>query len=129
MFRYGPLASNMKKCNENTENLAELLDMSLEEVKDKLNNNRYLTMTQLHKLCEHYKCGPEGIMSWSPDGDLVKVDWNKVSAHGKPLTVLSIECGLSRCTLRNTCKNNGKVRYENAKKMAEVLGCSLEELI
>ena len=59
----------------------------------------------------------------------MKVNWTKVESFGKPLTNLSVECGLSRCSLRNACKGSGKVRLENVKKMAEVLGCSVEDLI
>ena len=68
-------------------------------------------------------------MSWSPNGDLVKIDWNKAAAFGKPLTVLSVKCGMSRSALSNTSKGSGKVKRENAEKMAEVLGCSVEDLI
>jgi len=129
MFNYKPLAKEMKDKGKSTEDIAELLNMPLEEVKDKLNHNRFITMSQLHKLCEYFGCGPEGIMSWSPDGDLVKVDWDKVAAFGKPLTVLSVECGMSRSSLPNTRKNGGKVKMDNARKLAEVLGCSVDDLI
>lgn len=129
MFNYKPLAREMKEKGKVTEDIAELLNMPLEEVKDKLNHNRFISMSQLHKLCEYFKCGPESIMSWSPDGDLVKIDWSKVSAFGKPLTVLSVECGMSRSSLSNTSKGSGKVKAENARKIAEVLGCSLEDII
>lgn len=129
MFNYKPLAVTMKEHNENTEVIADLLDMSLDEVKDKLNRNKFLSMTQLHKLCEHYKCGPESIMSWSPDGDLIKLDWDKVAAYGVPLTVLSVKCDMSRSSLSNTSKGGGRVRADNAKKIAEALGCSVEDLI
>ena len=129
MFDYRPLAKTMKDKGKSTEDIAEVLKMPLEEVKDKLNNNRNITMAQLNKLCDYFKCGPEGIMSWSPDGDLVKVDWNKVKAFGKSLTRLSIECGLSHGALPNACNAGGKLKRDNAVKMAEVLGCSLEELM
>ena len=129
MFNYRPLARMMKEKGKSTEDIAVILNMSLEEVKDKLNHNRNITMSQLDKLCSYFKCGPEGIMSWSPDGDLVKVDWDKVAAFGKPLTLLSVECGLSRSALSNAKNGNCKIKSENAKKMAEVLGCSLEDLM
>ena len=129
MFSYKPLAREMKEKGKCTEDIAELLNMPLEKVKDKLNHNRFISMSQLHKLCEYFKCGPESIISWSPDGDLVKIDWNKVMAFGKPLTVLSVECGMSRSSLSNTSKGSGKVKAENARKIAEVLGCSVEDLI
>lgn len=129
MFNYKPLAKEMKDKGKSTEDIAELLNMPLEEVKDKLNHNRFITMSQLHKLCEYFGCGPEGIMSWSPDGDLVKIDWDKVLAFGKPLTVLSVECGMSRSALPNTRNKGGKVKLENARKLAEVLGCSVDDLI
>ena len=129
MFNYKPLKATMDMFNEDIKDIADILDVSVEELRDKLNNNRFLSMSQLHKLCEHYKCGPEVIMKWSPDGDLVKIDWNKVAAFGKPLTVLSVECGMSRSSLSNTSKGSGKVKAENARKIAEVLGCSVEDLI
>lgn len=129
MFNYKPLAKTMKDKGKSTADIAQVLKMSLEEVKDKLNHNRNISMAQLDRLCEYFECGPEGIMSWSPDGDVVKVDWNKVAAFGKPLTNLSLECGLSRCSLRNASKGSGKVRLDNVKKMAGVLGCTVEDLI
>lgn len=129
MFNYKPLLATMKVLNEDIRDVAELLNMNSDELKDKLDNNKFISMSQLHKLCEHYKCGPEVIMKWSPDGDLVKLDWNKVAAFGKPLTVLSVECGMSRSSLSNTSKGSGKVKAENARKIAEVLGCTVEDLI
>ncbi len=129
MFNYKPLTSTMKFLEEDISDIAKLLNMPLGELKDKLDNNRFLSMSQLHKLCEHYECGPEAIMSWSPDGDLVKIDWNKVASFGKPLTVLSVECGMSRSALSNTSKGSGKVKTENARKIAEVLGCKVEDLV
>lgn len=129
MFNYRPLAKTMKEKGKGTEDIAKVLKMSLEEVKDKLNNNRNITMAQLGRLCDYFDCGPGEIMSWSPDGDLVKVDWNKVASHGKPLMTLSIECGLSRSAFTNAKNCNCKIKIENAKKLAEVLDCSIEELI
>ena len=129
MFDYRPLARMMKEKGKSTEDIAQLLGMTLEEVKDKLNNNRFISMSQLHKLCGFLECGPGEILHWSPDGDLVKVDWDKVAAFGKPLTLLSVECGLSRSALSNAKNGNCKIKSENAKKMAEVLGCSIEDLM
>ena len=129
MFSYKPLEATMKVFGEDIKDIADILGISLEELKDKVDNNRYLNMSQLDRLCEHYECGPEAILSWSPDGDLVKLDWNKVAAFGKPLTVLSIECGMSRSTLSNASKGSGKVKSENAVKIAEVLGCEVEDLV
>ena len=129
MFNYKPLMSTMRVFEEDVRDIADILNVPSDDLKDKLDNNRYLSMSQLHKLCEHYECGPEAIMSWSPDGDLVKIDWNKVAAFGKPLTVLSVECGMSRSALSNTSKGSGKVKTENARKIADVLGCKLEDLI
>ncbi len=129
MFDYRPLVSTMKGKGEKTEDIAELLDIPLEELRDKLNGGKYLTMGQLHKLCEHYECGPEKIMNWLPSADYIKIDWQKVAGFGKPLTVLSVECGMSRSALSNTSKGNGRVKAENAKKIAEVLGCKLEDIV
>lgn len=129
MFDYRPLARTMKEKGKGTEDIAKVLKMSLEEVKDKLNNNRNITMAQLGKLCDYFDCGPGEILRWSPDGDIVKVNWDKVKAFGWSLTKLSIECGLSHSALPNACSADGKLKRENAVKMAEVLGCSLEELI
>lgn len=129
MFDYKPLAATMKAHNEGTKDVARLLNMDLEDMKDKLNHNKFLSMPQLHKLCTHYECGPEAIMSWSPDGDLIKLDWSKVAAFGKPLTTLSVECGMSWGALSNTSKGSGRVKADNAKKIAEVLGCTVEDLI
>ena len=129
MFDYKPLAGTMKERGESTEDIAKILNMSLDEVKEKLNHNEYLSMPQLHKLCSHFECGPEKIMNWSPDGDYIKLDWAKVMAFGKPLTSLSVECGMNRSSLPNTSKGSGRVKAENAKKIAEVLKCKVEDLI
>lgn len=129
MFNYKPLAATMKQHGEGTEDIAKLLNMTLDEVKEKLNHNEYLTMPQLHKLCTHYECGPEAVMGWSPDGDYIKLDWAKVAAFGKPLTTLSIECGMNRSSLPNTRKGSGRVKAENAGKIAQVLGCKVEDLV
>jgi DNA-binding Xre family transcriptional regulator len=119
----------MKLFGEDIRDIADILNTSIEDLRDKLDNNKYLNMSQLDRLCEHYECGPEAIMSWSPDGDLVKIDWDKVAAFGKPLTVLSVECGMSRSALSNTRKGSGKVKTENARKIAEVLNCRVEDLL
>ena len=129
MFDYRPLVDTMKVKGEKTEDIAEVLGMTLDDLRAKLNGGKFLTMAQLHKLCEHYECGPGSIMNWLPSADYVKLNWQKVMEHGKPLTSLSIECGMSYGALYNTSKGSGRVKMNNAKKIAEVLGCTVEDLI
>lgn len=129
MFDYRPLVGTMKGKGEDTKDIAKLLNVPLDELRNILNNGKYLSMGQLHKLCEHYECGPGEIMNWLPSADYIKIDWQKVAGFGKPLTVLSVECGMSRSALSNTSKGNGRVKAENAKKIAEVLGCKLEDIV
>ena len=129
MFDYRPLARMMKEKGKNTEDIARLLGMTLEEVKDKLNNNRFISMSQLNKLCGFLECGPGEVLHWSPDGDVVEVNWDKVASFGRPITTLSIECGLSRAALINARNGTGNTKRETVEKLAEVLDCSVEELI
>lgn len=129
MFNYVPLANKMKEYGENTENVASILKVSLDDLKQTLNQNKFLTMSQLHRLCEHYNCSPSDIMAFTPDNDLIKLDWDKVASFGKPTTVLSAECGLSRSAFCNAKNTTGKVKLENAKKIADILGCAVEDLV
>lgn len=129
MFDYRPLVDTMKERGDKTEDIAQLLKVPLDDLRDKLNHGKFITMGQLHKLCEHYECGPEKIMNWLPSAEYIKIDWAKVAQFNKPLTALSIECGMSRSALSNTSKGSGRVKSENANKIAEVLGCKLEDIV
>lgn len=126
MISYKPLCITLEKKGKDVQYLSSMLNIDKEKLRDILNNNKELSLSKLFKICSDLDCKLEDVIQWVEKPVYVNVNWGKVN---KPLTQLSVECGLHRATLCNAKKKGARIRFDTAKKVAKVLDCKLEDIV
>lgn len=126
MISYKPLCNTLQKRERDVQYLSSILDIDIEKLREILNSGKELSLSRLFKICSDLECELKDIVQWVELPDFVSIDWEKID---KPLTQVSIECGLHRSTLCNAKRYKKQVRIGTAKKVAKVLGCKLEDIV
>lgn len=129
MFSYEKLGKVMRDKGISTQMIADMLEVDIEVLREKLNGDKHISMAWLDKICEMLNCDIGDILTWKKgDSDLVKVKWEVVDKCRYSMYEISKKSGIPKASLYKARKNNSLVKRSTLQAIADAIKISEEEL-
>ena len=137
MFNYSPLAVLMKERKMSLKDISDMTGLSESVLRCKMNENAYIGMEALDKLCGALGVEADKIIQWQEGicKGLRKyyVNWDfiigKSIEKGLSLNMLSEKCRLNKSSLWYAKKRNTQLKHDVVKDIVKILGCKLDDVI
>lgn len=137
MFSYKPLADTLKEKAISLKDVASEVNISESILRSKMNNNEYISMKSLDKICNVLEVPVDKVIKWQKGvqntSERFSVNWDfidsKLKEQSISLSELSVRCRLNKSTLFYAKKRNSQLLTDVVKSIAKELKCNIKDIL
>ena len=130
MISYRPLVETLKERKVDLKDVCKEVGMNSGVLINKMNDNEYIDMGSLDKMCSVLKCNVSDIIEWEEGeqkaAEKCNVNWNfvieQLNHKSMSLNELSEKCRLNKSSLSHAKQRNSQLRSRVVDLMAVHLG-------